>query len=567
MTYKILLLFLFFTSMISCKNEERSNEYFYNLTNELSPLQNNRNYILKAKNRELEKYKKTNEKKYLIASKYVEFLLYREETNPKKYFAQIPLIFQLLHLNNNEYSFVSMACYFHLALQYEKTSPELAMKFLNSSIAYDKEDHNEYFIAHLYHAKGRFLYTRKDYSKALYFFKLSLNKLAKNESLYRASMYNNFSLVHYKTRNYNKAIEESKTGIKILQEKKNLTIDEINFLFNMKRILSEYLISIKNYTDAEEQLIDVINFYKTQRNNSEIVNSYRILFALYKKSDQKLKNQLFINDLKRIEPKLSSTMDKITANNILQEYFIIDNDIKNVSETYQKLNSLNKTLNNEQIENLKNISSVLDSHLLTSINEKYNLEMTNNKKINTLTKSLIIAISIILISITLHIIKKHQKKIIDVEDEKKLLSDNLSFQKQKVSELQQNIHLKKKTENIILENLKKIKNLNESDSAAIIREMILTINNLGNIDRKKIIDSNYESNLESKIFNDKLLSKAKLTKTELRLCGHFRMHLSAKEIATIENTSPGTIRVYKTKIKNKLNLSKDQDLNSFLSTL
>ena len=94
------------------------------------------------------------------------------------------------------------------------------MKFLNSSIAYDKEDHNEYFIAHLYHAKGRFLYTRKDYSKALYFFKLSLNKLAKNESLYRASMYNNFSLVHYKTRNYNKAIEESKTGIKILQEKK-----------------------------------------------------------------------------------------------------------------------------------------------------------------------------------------------------------------------------------------------------------------------------------------------------------------------------------------------------------
>ena len=42
--------------MISCKNEERSNEYFYNLTNELSPLQNNRNYILKAKNRELEKF-------------------------------------------------------------------------------------------------------------------------------------------------------------------------------------------------------------------------------------------------------------------------------------------------------------------------------------------------------------------------------------------------------------------------------------------------------------------------------------------------------------------------------
>ena len=62
----------------------------------------------------------------------------------------------------------------------------------------------------------------------------------------------------------------------------------------MKRILSEYLISIKNYTDAEEQLIDVINFYKTQRNNSEIVNSYRILFALYKKSDQKLKNQLLL---------------------------------------------------------------------------------------------------------------------------------------------------------------------------------------------------------------------------------------------------------------------------------
>ena len=51
---------------------------------------------------------------------------------------------------------------------------------------------------------------------------------------------------------------------------------------------------------------------------------------------------------------------------------------------------------------------------------------------------------------------------------------------------------------------------------------------------------------------------------KIKLCSYFRLGLNSKEISSIANLTSGTVRVYKVKIKQKLNLSEDQNLNLYL---
>ncbi|WP_223609558.1 hypothetical protein [Chryseobacterium sp. OSA05B] len=58
-----------------------------------------------------------------------------------------------------------------------------------------------------------------------------------------------------------------------------------------------------------------------------------------------------------------------------------------------------------------------------------------------------------------------------------------------------------------------------------------------------------------------------LTKKELKLSIYFRMNLSSKEILALEGTTTTTVRVYKTRTKNKVGLSRQDDLATFLNSI
>ncbi|OHX66946.1 LuxR C-terminal-related transcriptional regulator [Flammeovirga pacifica] len=58
-----------------------------------------------------------------------------------------------------------------------------------------------------------------------------------------------------------------------------------------------------------------------------------------------------------------------------------------------------------------------------------------------------------------------------------------------------------------------------------------------------------------------------LTKTEREICSYIKLKLSTKEIADIRTTSPNTIRVTKHRIRKKLGLNEEVDLESFIQRL
>lgn len=91
---------------------------------------------------------------------------------------------------------------------------------------------------------------------------------------------------------------------------------------------------------------------------------------------------------------------------------------------------------------------------------------------------------------------------------------------------------------------------------------------------EKRIDEALEKNLKefqdiNPAFFDKLNERAvtRLTPLDLKYCAYILLKLSNKEIAHIFNVAPGSVRVTKYRIKQKLNLKRHADLNEFLQNL
>ena len=58
-----------------------------------------------------------------------------------------------------------------------------------------------------------------------------------------------------------------------------------------------------------------------------------------------------------------------------------------------------------------------------------------------------------------------------------------------------------------------------------------------------------------------------ISEKEIRLASFLRMNLSTKEIASMLNVLPDSVLKSKYRLKKKLNLDKETDLNQFLNTL
>lgn len=100
---KYLLYLLTFTFLFTSCNSSRDDDYFDTLykkiNDSIASHKEERDAIVKKfYNEELQKYNKNKKRLYLVSSKYVNVLYYSEKRNE-----QIPLVYDLLKLNNGKY--------------------------------------------------------------------------------------------------------------------------------------------------------------------------------------------------------------------------------------------------------------------------------------------------------------------------------------------------------------------------------------------------------------------------------------------------------------------------------
>jgi DNA-binding CsgD family transcriptional regulator/predicted house-cleaning noncanonical NTP pyrophosphatase (MazG superfamily) len=150
----------------------------------------------------------------------------------------------------------------------------------------------------------------------------------------------------------------------------------------------------------------------------------------------------------------------------------------------------------------------------------------------------------------------------------KALEIELNFQKECTLHLQLTLDIKQKSEQVFLEKLKEIRLKKHKEPEEIIRELQVHIINLLQIDKKNI-NKTKEKSSDTNIFTQRLIALNKnLSEQELRLCCYFKMNLSSKEIAQLEqHLALDSIKVLKNRIKKKLGLSSEENLNQFLNSL
>ncbi len=58
-----------------------------------------------------------------------------------------------------------------------------------------------------------------------------------------------------------------------------------------------------------------------------------------------------------------------------------------------------------------------------------------------------------------------------------------------------------------------------------------------------------------------------LTKTDVRLCSFIKLNLDTKQIATLQNINPASVKMSRNRLRKKLHLSPEEDLSAFLHTI
>ncbi|MDL2227686.1 hypothetical protein LJC30_02225 [Odoribacter sp. OttesenSCG-928-L07] len=221
---------------------------------------------------------------------------------------------------------------------------------------------------------------------------------------------------------------------------------------------------------------------------------------------------------------------------VLEEYISLSdslNDIKNVSKTSQMMFDYEKKQEKMQAE--------IDHYIIEA---EYNEE--RNKLIILCISSLMGVIIVLLLFSRNRIILKNKK------ESESILKDQLELRNK---ELTTKIMLQLQKNEVIEEIIKIINDTNKSSENMYNKKHIS--NKLRNLkENSSWSDFDYGFIKVHQTFYDKLLREfPDLSLSERRLCALIKLNLNTKEIATITNLSPDSVRVARTRLRKKLNLT------------
>ena len=223
-----------------------------------------------------------------------------------------------------------------------------------------------------------------------------------------------------------------------------------------------------------------------------------------------------------------------------------------------------------QIEELKTIYETEKKETEILLQKQEIESLNKGVEISNLRKGLyaggmftFIAVSILLYFGFKQRIKKNQ---IEREKQEAIYKQEIAFKKKELAS--QTLHLVQKNTFIqeLKENLVKIKQSPELFKVEF-RRLVMLLKKESAEDKDWEVFKSYFSEVHNN-FDKKLKGiYADISEKEIRLASFIRMNLSTKEIASMLNVMPDSVSKSKYRLKKKLNLPKEADLNTFLYNL
>lgn len=550
---KIVFIFLmFFTGAWLFSQQDF--EIFYNKLNKAYP---NVKEVEKAKKEYLKAFENNHRQRDLAFVKLIDILYIKPEDSVKNLRTAYEII-KITEPNTPE----KAEGFFWTGVFLEKSSLNLSKTYLEQAIDINLKNQNDVLLPFNYHILGRNYYKRGNYSAAISFYKKALEIYKKQgETTAISSMYNNFGLAYAKMKRYPLAIKNAQTAIAVLMGKKKLLYYEEEFLNSIKVNLGNFYYDIKDYKNALKNYEEVFAFCQKHPDLKEnLHNIIQNLYALYKDNPALLK-EYTINLTRFLDNNNDSPLN-IQILKILQKDAMERGNILDARNYSLKLNQSYDLHNDILLKKRRETTDDLNKYLIASVENEQYISAQKEK-----IKSIILYFVLVLLASGFgYFFKVNRLNKEKAQIKNDLLEKEKGLILERMQHLNLNLDLKSKTEAEFLYRLKKLKKEKNFDAEEIIKDLHLSISSLLNIDKKQEVEIQKKS-----ILNDTFLQKLaqdfpELTSQELQLCGYIHLSLSNKEIALLQNLTPPSVRVYKTRLKTKLGLNKEQDLELYLKT-
>jgi tetratricopeptide (TPR) repeat protein len=251
---------------------------------------------------------------------------------------------------------------------------------------------------------------------------------------------------------------------------------------------------------------------------------------------------------------------------------------ENLSKNYEKQEDNSEALHYYKIfmQESDSLSKVITvrSVELTEIRQEYlrkqqendlRIQFEKSKKRTVLIIYIIsgaILLTTIVILFLLLKLEKHKK--IQTEIEKKALDEKLEFHNR---EMTTNVMYINKMNEQVLQIAEKLKSLSideNSPNAQIIKSIIKELGQGSQTDTWKEFEVRFE-NIHNDFYRHLTEKYPDLTPNELKLCAFLRLNMSTKEISSLTYQSENSIMVARTRLRQKLDISRNENLVTFLS--
>ena len=424
-------------------------------------------------------------------------------------------------------SYHSIAMIFRYQKEYDKSK-----SYFLKSIAIQKQYLDSAQLARTYNMLGVIYYYTKQNDSAMHYYQLSKNY--SRTLLEKAKFNDNIAAIYYTTGNYKEAIEIYKENLAIFKSSNNYSF-VVNNLMHLSKIHSD----LGKHQKAVAYVDEALDYAKKYGGTSKLA----LIFQLRSHVHEEMGDYRY------------------ALEDFRNHKFYYDSIFN-----YRNAKKITTLELNHQFQKEK----LADSLQFANVKREIELKAETQKTRNQLYIVLLIGavVGIIALLLVMRNRKKLNKERIKKEQlEKELLDEKLKHTTYQTKQLIADNKMRLQFKQEFLLKLKKVKQHADAVDVSDFQSLITDLNSQITTESKfDFIGDNIEQ--IDKEFNEKLRSLyPDLTKSEREICALMRMNLSLKEIMVIRNVTMGSIKASRHRIRKKLGLGREQELEQFISTL
>lgn len=333
---------------------------------------------------------------------------------------------------------------------------------------------------------------------------------------------------------------------------------------NLYMKLYDYYHAKQNYNKSLESL-DKAAFYLSHFPLKFIaLLNHKADNLIKQKEYNKAKDVLILND--ELLLKNDYPIERLVYFNLLSTIYEAQNDFENANNIKDSILLINSitTLNN----NIELLDGIEIKNLLS---DKEIQLIENENKYRTLNYIFIAGFIIIFLALIAmwSQFRLYKEKSISAERQKKILNNNLDIKKLELTAIatftsQRNDHLKNLKHKIKKFIIEEEVISDETNASKFISKVNRNIDSLINSDKNYKIFENQFIHVYPDFHKSLLSLHPSLTAFDLRLCSYIKMNQSSNEIAQLTGVSIRTAESQRYRLRKKLDIGKDADLNSYL---